>query len=314
MMGGVENHPAELSPTRKRLVAPLLLIANPASGRHDKSLILKELCEFLRTEDLAVNPQLTTSASHTRQLVARHGPDSSVMLVLGGDGTIHDAANGLPPKLAPPIIGIPYGTENLLAVVLGWRNHPSHVLDTIRNGKTERLDVVRINDGPERFLMVGGAGFDAQVLHYLEHKRKGRISRAHYTLPMLKAIWYYDYPPIRVVADGELVVDEPAVVLLGNIPRYGLKLPIFDRARWNDGMIDVCIYRGRHRRHLLMHLFRTYMNRHRDHPSVSYLQARHVRIECERALPMEFDGDVNGCTPVELTVEPTSLKVILPPE
>ena len=293
--------------------APLLLIANPVSGQYDKSRIVKELCDFFRAAGLAVNPQLTASAAHARQLVARHGPDSSVMLVVGGDGTIHDAANGLSPQLAPPMLGIPSGTENLLANVLGWRNEPNHVLDTIRNGKTERLDVVRINDGPERFLMVGGAGFDAQVLQYLEHKRKGRISRAHYTLPMLKTIWYYDYPTIRVIADGELIVDEPAVVLVGNIPRYGLKLPIFGSARWNDGLIDVCIYRGRHRGHLLMHLLRTYMNRHRDHPSVSYLQARHVRIECERELPVEFDGDVNGCTPVELTVEPASLKVILPP-
>jgi diacylglycerol kinase family enzyme len=54
-------------------------------------------------------------------------------------------------------------------------------------------------------------------------------------------------------------------------------------------------------------------NRHEKHPLVQCLQAKKVRVECDREVPVQVDGDPAGFTPATIQVQPASFQVLDPP-
>jgi diacylglycerol kinase family enzyme len=102
------------------------------------------------------------------------------VLVLGGDGTLNEAANGLvgsDTALGP----LPGGALNVLARTLGYRNHlttaTNQLLAALAHGSRRRVTVGLANG--RRFLVVLGVGFDAAVISRAEHlsQRAPRLKR-----------------------------------------------------------------------------------------------------------------------------------------
>lgn len=114
----------------------------------------------------------TTKRGHAIRLAygaARAGSD--LVVALGGDGTINEAANGvlgLPTAVAP----LPGGSTNVLARILGFPNDPVEATSVL----LEALDSNRLVDAGvglangRVFLFHCGAGFDAAVVERVEHR------------------------------------------------------------------------------------------------------------------------------------------------
>jgi diacylglycerol kinase family enzyme len=62
----------------------------------------------------------------------------------------------------------------------------------------------------------------------------------------------------------------------------------------------------------MVHFPRVYQGRHLEHSSFSLHRTRSVRIDAEAPLPKMFDGDILGVAPVEASVVPRALKVVVP--
>jgi YegS/Rv2252/BmrU family lipid kinase len=99
--------------------------------------------------------------------------DTERVLVVGGDGTIHEVANGiLEAGPTPPALGIiPVGTGNDFFRMVGTSRRLEAALTIALQGERRLFDVGRINlDGEERyFVNLLGVGVDVAVLE----KREG---------------------------------------------------------------------------------------------------------------------------------------------
>ena len=106
-------------------------------------------------------------AARLAQGAAADGMD--VVVVLGGDGTLNEAANGLAGSQTALAV-LPGGSTNVFARTIGMANDPveatSQLLSALATGSTERVGLGRAN--ARYFLLHAGIGFDAAVVARVE--------------------------------------------------------------------------------------------------------------------------------------------------
>jgi diacylglycerol kinase family enzyme len=174
-----------------------LLVVNPAATTTTRK-VRDVLVRALSTE-LDVDVAETERRGHARDLAARAAADGvDVVVTLGGDGTVNEAANGLlaagPGPRVPTLAVVPGGSTNVFARALGRSRDPveatGEVLDSLRAGRTRLVSLgtasartasaLTAGDGwTERrwFVFAAGLGFDADVISRVEAQRaRGRRS------------------------------------------------------------------------------------------------------------------------------------------
>jgi diacylglycerol kinase (ATP) len=280
---------------------------NPRSGRGTAAGRLRDLIRELRRRGFGVRSfrhrdhlsRWIAESEHRGQLVG--------LVAAGGDGTVADLFNRFP---GVRLAILPMGTENLLSRYLGIPRSGIEVARMIDEGRIRRLDLGEL--GQRRFALMVSAGFDAAVVHSLHEARTGNISRASYFQPILDSLRKYDYPPMRIIVDGRPMTPPASLALVVNIPVYALGLPIAESACSDDGLLDVRLFERGSVFQTVRYLCNLALNRHERLPDVRSEVAKTVRIEAERPVPLQADGDPAGETPVDIRILPGALEVFVP--
>ncbi|HET6204429.1 MAG TPA: diacylglycerol kinase family protein [Planctomycetota bacterium] len=285
------------------------LIVNPISGRGRGGEAARRLREGLEARGAAVETLLTRSKGEARALAAGLNGETSLVVGIGGDGTLNEIANGLGDRPVPLGV-VPTGTSNVLAMDLGLPRRVEEAIPALLAGRTRAIDVARVN-GRLAILFVG-VGFDAMVLERLERRRRGAITKWTYLPAIARALARYRGPDLRVDVDGERF-EGIALALVSNVGRYGGPFFRLDPTREvNDGLFECYLFRGRSRAALVRHGLRAMARRLRPGRSLAVRRARRVRIESDASVPYQVDGDLAGTTPVEIEVLPRALRLVIP--
>lgn len=148
----------------------LLLVVNAfASGVTPRNHALVE--EALR-KDHDVTVDLTAARQHACTL-AREAAGSGVdaVVVLGGDGTVNEVANGLV-GTHTALAALPGGSTNVFARTLGFPHRPvpavRRLVDALAARSIRRIGVGQTDS--RCFLFHAGLGFDAAVVHQVEQR------------------------------------------------------------------------------------------------------------------------------------------------
>ena len=307
----------------------ILIFANPIAGRGRGAELARRLETGLSEHGYAVEICLDRVDSFDQARL--NGPEPArAAIVIGGDGTLRGVAHHLflegdsgtaerrtaSEVPGPPLLIVPLGTANLMGRHLGIRWNKttlvSQVAAVLSRNKVVALDTGVVNG--KLFLLMAGVGFDARVVHELDRLRRGPIRIANYITPTLLALANYDYPPLKVVVDGQTVAhDEPAVAFVGNLPEYGTGFPILPHARGDDGVLDVCVLPCRSRVDLVRMFVLAALGEHVNADGVAYVKGKHVRIESQgKEVPVQVDGDPAGHTPASIDLLPIRLPFIVP--
>lgn len=294
----------------------VIAIENPAAGASGTSGSFRHMALSLQQFGIALERRATTGPGDggriAAALAAEHevDPDLRCVMAVGGDGTIHEIAEGLVGRALPMMIW-PAGTENLIAKHFGYRASPDRAIACITHGRPQSLDVGMA--GNRSFLAVAGAGFDAEVVHRLVRTRDGHITHMAYTNPIWRTFWEHRFPCFRVYVENELAWTGPGMVFVGNIRRYSLGLRVVRDAVHDDGLLDMCIFPCRTRRQLVGHSLRTLARRQVDHGGVRYFRFKHARIESDVRVPLQLDGEAAGFLPVDFSIRPGAIHLLVPP-
>jgi diacylglycerol kinase family enzyme len=289
----------------------VVVIVNPVAGSGAARGLVDEFCERVTGAGGRCDRLVPQCADELTRLVAEHADGRKVIALAGGDGTVRSALPGLAGS-GNPLLILPLGTENLLATHAGLSADVDGLWQVYSHGRIAEYDLALLNGRP--FATVVGVGFDAEVVAQLSRGRRGHITHFDYAWPIWQTFCRYQFPRVRVIADGEEVCNESALAFVGNIPRYAIGLQILRDAKWDDGLLDLCIFRCNHQARLMEHALWTLLNWHVEHDLVSYHQVKRVRIESETALPVQSDGDPAGTLPAEIEIRPGAIKLMVPPE
>lgn len=256
----------------------------------------------------------TAAAGDARRLAQRAVEEGrSVVVAAGGDGTINEVVNGLAGS-AVALGLLPLGTMNVFASELGlpsrnwkacWR--------IIEEGQTRQVDLPTANG--RHFIQLAGIGFDAQAVAGVGREDKHALGPLSYLLSASNVL-SGERPPVGVrveCADGQRI--EGRFALVGNGRFYGGKLPLFKRARLDDGLLDLVVFKRLSHFDLLRYFRGVVFAEHDTFTDVEYVQTTGARIlpaEAGAVIPFELDGELAGEAPVELIMKPGALRVLAP--
>lgn len=288
---------------------PVHLIINPRSGYGGSKLMIAELRSEIARCGLDLVEYTTRGPEDATRYCRTLSDQASAVLIWGGDGTVNEVANGL---AGTDLLVLPCraGTENLLAKQLKIPRDPRKIVEILLNGTIIDCDVGRVNE--RNFMMIIGVGFDGEVVRRLSAVRTGHVSHLSYFWPIWRTFWEHNFPRMHILADGEEIFDDYGLAFIGNISRYAVGLRICRDAKFDDGLLDLVVFSCKEQTGLVLHAGWTLLRMHPLKGSVIYRQVRRVRIETEIPAPCQVDGDVGPNTPLDISLAPGRIKLIVP--
>ena len=264
------------------------------------------------------------------------GDEVDVILLFGGDGTVHRHL-GQFVRLGLPVLVVPAGSGNDFARALGLRGVRGSLAawekfcSGVHNVKAIDLGIVSAADAGgapaphgqvnRYFCCVAGVGLDGEVA--ARANRLPRWLRGHggYVLSLAPTIWSFAPLPMKILTPGEDSQsgawaprsDQPTVLAaFANTPVYGGGMKIAPQAKMDDGLLDVCVVGGVDPFKLFCMFPTVYAGRHLKIKEVEYFQTARVRVETEHPLDVYADGEFVCRTPVEVGVQRAALRVVTP--
>jgi len=296
-------------------------IVNPVSGNGRGRSVWNLLQKTLDGRGVAYDVRFTAGPLDAWACAREWAQDGrfSAIVAVGGDGTLHETANGLHEAgCRTPLGYIPSGSGNDFARGMGLPADPLAALDVaLARRRIRHIDLIRA--GGRISLGAAGAGLDAAVAlatnasgakRWLNRFRLGKLA---YVLTMIREL--VRYLPVRaaVTVDGQTHEFEGAwLITVANIPYFGGGMKICPDADPCDGLAEICVVSRLAKPAFVAVFPRVYKGTHVTHPAVRFLKGKRIRIEAEAPLHVHMEGEPAGFTPLELELAAAALPVIVP--
>lgn len=263
---------------------------------------------------------------------------TSLVVVVGGDGTLSEVAEGffefnsnresLPTEINPnaKLAVLPAGTgDDFARGVQGERVPLQHWIDILINHEQREprsVDILygRCNGYHDPFICLNAAtmGIGGQTAGRVA--AQGKFMRMfsgefRFLYAALGALAVWRERRVRVIVDGQESLDGPMnLVAVTNGLYAGGGMMLSPESRNDDGLLDVVTATGFSRFEIAYELSRVHNGGHVVNPKVKITPGEIVRVETfmlKDAMPIEVDGNVRGKTPVEIRVIPGALRFVV---
>jgi YegS/Rv2252/BmrU family lipid kinase len=288
------------------------VVFNPATGggddSEDRRRGTREALEGAGLEVLWLDTTKEDPGQGQTAKAVAEGVD--LVVAQGGDGTVMACVTGLAGTEVPLAV-LPGGTGNLLATNFDIPTDLEDAVEVALDGDRVRLDVAALDD--DRFVVMGGVGFDAAMLRDADPKLKEHLGAVAYVLSGFKHL-RRRATRFRLRLDDRRIERTGQGVLVGNLGRLQGGLPVMPDARPDDGLLDVAVLQTRTVLDWLALAVRVLLRRRRKDPQLELFTARRIEIDCDRPQPVERDGDPLDAARDHLVIEvvPGALTLCVP--
>ncbi len=290
---------------------PLLLVVNGrASGIPDPHALGEEFVAVL--EELGADADLAVTLSEEELWDALRSAESEGrrVVLVGGDGTLHAAANA-PLARLPDLALVPAGRANNIARALGLPSNRVRALAVAANMPARPVDALRVAT-PDRLiyaLEALSAGFQAEARAGYESTNSGDLRQG--VRALMRAVRRYrPYRAAVRIGDREIASNAAAQLFLSNLPYFGFGFEVDPGADPADGRFEAILLEARGRGRLLRLLAAARRGRHLGRRGVLRLPATRARLT--EPLPLVADAVPLGTTTATVTMAPARLRVASP--
>ncbi|HET9005706.1 MAG TPA: diacylglycerol kinase family protein [Actinomycetes bacterium] len=280
---------------------PTACVAHLGSAAWER---LPEALRLLRGRFGRVPVYPASDPGDAESLAAELAAEVDVLMVFGGDGTVHEVANGLPVPAGPVIALLPGGTGNDLARAIGIPPDPVAAATELAGARPRSLDL--LDCGPRRAANGINAGFAAAATEVLSPRVKRLLGPAAYLAGGVRAGVNPPTWPARVEVDGRVVEGEALAVVVGNGGSFGGGRWLIPEADVGDGLLDVLVVPAdTSKAELARHLARD----NRLPGDLPRLRGPSATVVTD--MPCRLDGEP-APTPGSVTVIPAAWRVLAP--
>lgn len=243
---------------------------------------------------------------------------AELLVVFGGDGTMHEVVNGIGGVDGVEVAVVPRGT--------GWdfaRTHgiPKRLEDAVRvalEGEARTFDLGRatyLSPGGEQtdwFANAGSVGMSGAVAARANLITKALGAKTSYLVALGAVFARWHNVPLEVQVDGEhrSGLMEDVIVAIGRFQGGGMM--VTPDAEPDDGLFDVLLIKDASKLEVLRELPKIYRGKHLPHPKAEVIRGRAVTVESEHPLPVQLDGEQPGTTPASFEIVPGALRLRVP--
>lgn len=289
----------------------VLIVFNPTAGQ--AIALQRDLCAaraVWQAHGWQVDLQPTACPGDGTRL-AREAAEAGydVVVAAGGDGTVNEVVNGLV-GTQTALAALPAGTVNVWVRELGLPLQPRLAAEALVRAQRQRIDLGRAGD--RYFLLMAGIGFDAAVTAEVRSEEKRRLGVFAYALRALSLALRFQGTRTSITIDGRVRRGRVLMVVIGNSQLYGGFVKMTARASINDGLLDLCIIKGKSLRSAPLRIASILLRRYHLDPEVEYHRARSVQIDANPPMPVQVDGDHIGYTPLLFETVPGAIYALMP--
>ena len=296
-----------------------LLFINGKAGRSDGPV--SEALEVLEAAGIELIRADTETGDEISPAIREQAKEVDLIIIGGGDGSVHAAAEGLKDTGLP--LGIlPLGTGNDLARTMRIPIDPVEAAEIITRNYYREIDLGQVND--RLFFNVAQIGIGESVPRKMRDKEKERFKVGSYLLGAWRAL--RDSEPFTVSLSIHGESSEPRhlsfnalQIAIGNGRFFGGGFVVHEEATIFDERLHMTCLKRRELTpwRILKLVFIALAKRsgsRNDFEETLELSASEIEVVTEPPLPINADGESASQTPAVFRVLPAAVKVLSPPE
>jgi diacylglycerol kinase (ATP) len=250
---------------------------------------------------------------------AAAAPDS-LLVVIGGDGTVNELVNGVGGTEAE-IAVLPNGTGQDFPRTYGIPHDFDAAVGVVLDGATRTIDLGRVEfskaecEGSESrfFANVGSAGMSGSVARRANSMTKRFGGRATFFYALTREFLAWQNARVVLELDEGVRREGPMHdVIVANGRFHGGGMQLAPEARQDDGAFDVVTIGDVSKLDFVTTAPKLYSGRYLSHPKVELLRSSSVAISADQPLPLEVDGEPIGTTPARFEVVRAALRLRVP--
>lgn len=241
------------------------------------------------------------------------------LILLGGDGTVNEALQGITDFDNISIGYIPTGSSNDLARALKLDRNPVELLSKILEGSHVHMvdlgiltyesnaeEVSRLHHRSTHksryFIVSSGIGFDAAVCEEAlsspikDTLNKLKLGKLTYLCIALKQLFTAKAISCKLTLDGSRSVFVPKLLFSAfmNHPYEGGGFCFCPQADNSDGLLDLCVVGDLSKLLILFALPTAFFGKHYIFPKIDHYTASTIRLQTSAPLWVHTDGEVSA--------------------
>jgi membrane protein DedA with SNARE-associated domain/diacylglycerol kinase family enzyme len=300
------GHPRDQEEPTK--VGGLVVAVNRrASGLEEPETTGRDLVSLLEEVGARAEAVVTGSEQELWDVLRSAAASGQRVVLVGGDGTVHAAANA-PLRRLPELALVPTGRANNVARALGIPTGRAAALTVAASAPARSIDALRVAT-PDRFIYAVeavSAGFQAEARSGYEAENSADLVQG------LKALAravrrYRPYAASVELGAAALRSAQAAQLFVSNLPYFGFGFEVDPGANPSDGRLEAILIEARSRGRLLRLLAAARRGAHIGRRGVRRVSATRARLT--EPLPLVADAVPLGVTTATVSVEPARLRV-----
>ncbi len=297
-----------------------VVILNPAANRGKMDYHRVAIQERAKSEQAYYME--TTRSWQAKEFALEAAREGRPIIVVGGDGTVHEVVNGmLAAERRVPLGIVAAGSGNDFAWnTLRLPKDPVEAVERAFNGQLVNVDVGRVNE--RYFVNSFSVGLDADIAIAANRMKKYPLmygSRLYYISTLKQLLFgYHRCPWLSFNLDGD--EQEPAremregrhvLLAVTNGPTYGAGFRINPSADHKDGLFDICSisYIPLLRALQLLPLVQKGQHQEKHLPEIAFYRTKSVHIKSQRPVNAQMDGETFCATQFDAEIMPSALCV-----
>lgn len=221
----------------REVMKDIMIIVNPSSGRKKAEYYAEKMKKTFQKHNRNVAIKRTEIKEDISKFAEAAGVKKyKTLIVIGGDGTVSEAVNGLSNLKYRPTLGIiPAGTVNNIAKSINIPANPLEAIDQMVHFHEKKIDVGRIND--RIFLSSVSAGPVPETVWEVSDEKKEKFGQAAYFMEGIKSLRDEKTYDVELTIDGKQFDIDLNLILVGvnssiaGIPNF------FNGAELDDGQL-----------------------------------------------------------------------------
>lgn len=302
--------------------AETAFVVNPASGNGSTARKWPEIARRAADAGLRGETLFSERPGHSVELARRAVEEGArLIVVVGGDGTVNEAVNGLLHAGAEGVelALLPRGTGDDFARTFRIPTDLDRALEVAATGRARTIDAGRARylgwdaSQVERyFANFAGAGISGAIARRGEATSRRLGARLAYLWATVAVFARWKSVQMSVELDDDRREGRMFEVLLGNGAYAAGGMRVAPDAAPDDELLDVVMIGDVTKAEFLTTFPKIYRGTHVGHPKVEVVRARRASVDAPLPLPVVLDGEQPGTTPATFEIVPGALRLRVP--
>lgn len=285
----------------------LNIILNPMSGEGKKKKLHRRALARFADRKAEFRVFETEKAGQATILAHNLSQEGGDLVVIGGDGTLHETVCGMTNFENCALGLVPAGTGNDFAAAAGIPLQPEAAVDLILDTEPKFTEYMQMPQGV-RGINVAGTGIDVEIL---QRCRASKILRGkfQYIVSLIISLCKFKNYKMKVRVNGKESSYNALIACVGNGYRIGGGIPMCPEAKLGDGLLDFVVVDDVKKLAVPPAFIKLMKGKILKEKFTFFERCEHIEIEPEKPLTLQVDGELYDNLPFIVDIVKDKLRM-----